>query len=214
MAATIAALAEQALRRIGVAVVPVADRPVLTATVPVADLATRALVALAVIAADEAASAEDQALAVSKVLAIHDSLVSQGFVSWASSAIPQAVSEEYTLLTALHLAQAFGKQGDPAQQPVIEARVRKMALLLGAVDVATSSVMSVHQDLSMRGKVRWTVFDLPPAIESVYVYLAANDIAPLFGMKPNPADDIWAEHALARYIALPTSGERVTAEFF
>jgi len=155
-----------------------------------------------------------QTLAQAKVAAVQDSLVSQGFVSWPLAAIPQAVAEEYTMLTALHLAPVFEVKADPAQQPVIETRVRKMAMLLGAVDVATNSVMSVHQDLSMRGKVRWSVFDIPAAVESVYVYLAANDIAPLFGIKANPADDQWAEHALARYIALPTSGERVVADYF
>ena len=211
---TVATLAEQALRRIGVAVVPVGDRPGIGSLVGADDLATRALTALAVIASDETPSATDQALALSKVQGVHDAMAAQGFVSWPISAVPQAVSEEYVLLAALHMATAFGKQGDPAQQPVLEARVRKMAMLMSAVDVATNSVMSVHQDLSMRGKVRWTVFDIPPAVESVYVYLAANDIAPLFGMKPNPADDQWAEHALARYIALPTSGEAVVGQYF
>jgi hypothetical protein len=211
---TVATLAEQALRRIGVAVVPVADRPGTGTLVGSTDLATRALLALAVMASDETPSASDLALAVSKVQAVHDAMALQGYISWDINHVPQGVSEEYVNLTALHLAQAFGKAGDPAQQPVIEARVRKAAMVLSSVEVATNSVMSVHQDLSMRGKVRWTVFDIPPAVESVYVYLAANDIAPLFGVKPNPADDQWAEHALARYIALPTSGEHVVGEYY
>lgn len=214
MTKTIAQLGEQALRRLGVAVVPVADRPGLAVVIPAATVATNALLALSVIAADEVPSALDQALALAKVTAIHDSLVSQGFVSWGLDAIPQAASEEYMQLTALHLATSFGKSGDPSQQPVIEARIRKIAVIMGAPALATGAVLSVHQDLAARGKARFTVFDIPPAFEDPYTFLAANQLAPLFGMKANPADDVTANQAIDRYISLPSSGERVRAEYF
>jgi hypothetical protein len=211
---TPATLGEQALRRLGIAVVPVADRPPLTVTVPVADLATRALIALSVIASDEAALPSDLALATQKVQAVHDAMALQAFIPWDINSVPQGVSEEYVLLCALHLASSFGKQGDPAQQPVLEARVRKVAMVAQAPAEAERAIMSVHQDLAMRGMVRWTVFDIPPAVEGAYIYMAANDLAPTFGAAPNPADDVWAERAIHRYIALPTSGERVPAEYF
>jgi len=212
--ASAATLGERALRRLGVAVVPVANRPALTVVIPVATIATRALTALAVIASDETPSTLDQALAVTKVNAVHDGLVAQGSVSWASTAIPQAVSEEYVLLTALHLAQSFGKAGDPASQPVLEARIRKVATILLAPRVAEQAAFSVHRDLASRGLVRWSVFDLPPAAENPYVMLAAYQLAPLFGEKPDRADVIEAERSIYRMIALPSSGERVRAEFF
>jgi hypothetical protein len=214
LATSVAAIGESALRRIGVAVVASADRPLLTVTVPVADVATRALVALAVIASDETPSASDQALAVSKVQAVHDSMVAQDFVSWASSAIPQAVANDYTMLTAMYLATAFGKTGDPAQVPVLEGRVRKMALLLGAGDLATAAVMDVHRNLAARGLVRWTVWDLPDAVADPYTMLAATQLAPEFGLPPIKGDDAAAYRALAQIIALPSSGQRVHAEFF
>ena len=44
--------------------------------------------------------------------------------------------------------------------------------------------------------------------------LAANGLAPLFDKQPVTADDVWAERALAKIIALPTSGERTPAEYF
>ena len=47
-----------------------------------------------------------------------------------------------------------------------------------------------------------------------YVVLAADDLAPLFGMKTDPKDAAQAMIAIFRYVALPTSGERVTAEYF
>ena len=211
---TPATLGEQALRRLGIAVVPVALRPGTATIVALPDIATRALVALGVIASDETPSATDQALAVAKAQAVHDGMAMQAFVPWTTAAIPQGVSEEYVLLTALHLATSFGKTGDPAQQPVLEARVRKVAMIMQAPAEAERAVMSVHQDLAMRGMVRWTVFDIPPAVEGAYVYLAANDLAPTFGAAPKPEDDVWAERAIHRYIAMPTSGERTPAEYF
>ena len=63
---TPATLGEQALRRLGIAVVPVALRPGTATIVALPDIATRALVALGVIASDETPSATDQALAVAK----------------------------------------------------------------------------------------------------------------------------------------------------
>lgn len=209
-----ATLGERALRRLGISIVPVASRPALSVTVADATLATGALIELGVIAADETPAALDQSLALSKVQAVHDSLVSRGIVSWASSAIPQYVSEEYTKLTGLIMASSFGKQADPAQWPVLEERIRRTALVQRAPDLATEAVNAVHADLSARGKVRWTVFDIPLAAEQPYVLLAAFKLAPEFGGQANPADYALAEKSLARLIALPTSGERTPVEYF
>ena len=214
MTVTIATLGERALRRLGVAIVPVADRPALTVTVPAATIATAALVELAVIAADETPATADQALALAKVGAVHDALVAQGLVSWALTAVPQALAEEYTKLAANVMASSFGKPADAQMHAMLEARVRKVALIMGAPDLASDAVLSVHKDFAARGKVRWSVFDVPPEVEDVYTLAAAYQLAPAFDVKANPADVATAELALARYIALPTSGERVQAEFF
>jgi hypothetical protein len=212
--ASIAMLGEQALRRLGVAVVPIANRPVLNTVVTVADIATRALLALAVIASDETPSDIDLALAVSKVNAVHDSMVAQAFIPWASTAIPQAAAEEYAYVAAVHLASAFGKPADPARLPALEGRVKTIALLLSAPTLATGAVLSVHQDLAARGLLRWSIFDIPAALQDVYSYLGAYQLAPLFGKVPSDKDAEQANQSLYRYIALPTSGERVHAEFF
>lgn len=211
---TAATLGESALRQLGVAVVPVADRPALAATVPAATIATNALIALGVVAADETPSSADAALALARVSTAHDALISQGSVSWALSAIPNAVSDDYAILAALHLASSFGKQADPARQPIIEARVRKVAAIMRAPADAESAVLDVHNELAATGRVRWSVNDIPRPAERAYVDLAANLLAPQFGAKPDMQAEVSARRLLAQIIALPTSGERVQAEFF
>src|SRR5690349_14919463 len=119
MAVTIAELGARVLRRLGVAVVAASDRPALTATVPLADIATqalqtlgivipagerpalsttvpaatiatRALEWLGVVSYDVAAEPANDAMAQAKVSAIHDSLVAQGIVPWDLAHVPQA----------------------------------------------------------------------------------------------------------------------------
>jgi len=211
---SVATLGERALRRLGVAIVPVADRPALAAPVALAAIATNALLWLAIIASDETPSPADAALALAKAAAVHDGLIAQGFVSWAASAVPSAVAEDYARLTAMYLAPAFGKAADPAQLPVIEARIRKIAQIMAAPALAADEVLGVHQDLAARGLVRWSSFDIPDAAADCYVRLAADQLAGQFGLKADPRDALAAERSLARYIALPTSGERVQGEYY
>jgi hypothetical protein len=182
--------------------------------VPASTIATAALVELGVIASDETPSASDQALMVGKVASVHASLDAQGVVWWSSDAMPRAFTEEYTKLAAAMAASSFGKSVDPAVVALLEGRVRKGAMVLSADDNAQQAVQAVHDDLVMRGVARWSVFDIPDAAGVSYSILAANRLAPLFGMDPNPRDGAAAEVALARYVALPTSGEVVAAAYF
>jgi uncharacterized protein with GYD domain len=214
MTVSVAMLAEQALRRLGVAIVPVADRPALTATIPAATIATNALTELGVIASDETPSPTDQALALAKVSAVHDAMTAQANVRWTVDAIPQAVSEEYARLAAMDAASSFGKQVDPQMLTVWEGRVRKVAMIMQAPDDAAAAVMSVHNDLVMRGIARWTSQDIPDALGDPYTVLAADALAPLYAMDTAPNDTQDAITAIYRYIALPSSGERTRAEYF
>jgi hypothetical protein len=207
-------LGERALRRIGVAIVPVADRPPLNAMVTPASVATAALVELGVIAADEVPTASDQALALAKVQAVQDSLTARALTWWDNTGIPSAVAEEYTKMAAALAATSFGKAGDIQIYAALEARVRQVALVLSAPDLATAAVQGVHDNLAARGRVRWTVFDIPPAAVDPYVVLAAADLAPSFDVQFDANQAAAAERALAQIIALPTSGERVQAEYF
>lgn len=215
MTVAIATLGERALRRLGVVVVASADRPSMTTIVAAATIATAALVELTVIAADETPNANDQALAVGKVGAVHDAMVAQGFISWDIGHIPLAVAEEYTKLTALVMATAFGKAaGDLSVLAGLEARVKRASLVMGSLDIAMGEVMTVHYALVATGRARWTSFDIPLAAEDVYVDLAAANMAPLFGVKADLIDRAEAYRQLARIISLPSSGESVRAEYF
>jgi hypothetical protein len=214
MTVSVAMLGERALRRLGVAVVPEADRPPLATTIPAATLATNALTILGVIASDETPLPSDQALALAKVNAVHDSLVANANVRWSVNAVPQAVSEEYARLAGLEAASAFGKQVDPQMLTVLEGRVRKVAMIMQAPDEASLAVMAVHNDLSARGLVRWSSQDIPDAAGTAYMMLAANLLAPGFGAQADPQAGALATTSLARMIALPTSGERTVAEYF
>ena len=44
--------------------------------------------------------------------------------------------------------------------------------------------------------------------------LAADALAPLFGVQTDPKDAAQAMVAIYRYVALPTSGETVAAAYF
>jgi len=214
MSAGVGTLGERALRRLGVAIVPVADRPPLAATIPAATIATNALVELGVIASDETPALTDQALALAKVNAVHDSLVAQANVRWTIDAVPQAVSEEYSKLAAVVMASSFGKAADPQMIPQLEERIRKVAMVMQAPDEATQAVMSVHTGLAALGQVRWTVWDIPSAAEAPYTILAAALLAPTFGGQADPREVMAANAVLAKLIALDSSGERIHAEYY
>ena len=214
MTVSVGTIAQQALRRLGVRVVPLDDSPTLTEMVPVSTIATAALVELGVIASDETPSATDQALVVDKVSSVHASLDAQGVVWWSSDAIPRAFAEEYTKLTAAMAASSFGKSVDPAIVALLEGRVRKGVMVLSADDNAQQAVQAVHDDLVMRGIARWTVFDMPDGVGPAYAILAADRLAPLFGGDTDPKDTAFAMVSIYRFIALPTSGETVAAAYF
>ena len=214
MTTSIGTIAQKALRRLGVRVVPVDDSPVLTEMVPVATIATAALVELGVIASDETPIPSDQALMLDKVASVHAALDAQGVVWWPSGSVPRAFVEEYVKLTAAMAGSSFGKSIDPAIVAMLEARVRKGAMVLSADTNAQQAVMDVHSDLVMRGIARWTSQDIPDSLVDPYATLAADALAPLFGGDTDPRDTQDAIVAIYRYIALPSSGETVSTAYF
>jgi hypothetical protein len=213
MTVPVSTLAQQALRLLGVRIVPLDDSPTLTEMVPVETIATMALVELGVIASDEVPLESDKNLAMDKVVSVHAALDAQGVVWW-DGEVPRAFTEEYVKLTAGQMASSFGKASDPAALALLEARVRRGAMVLSADDNAAQAVMDVHNDLAMRGIARWSSQDIPDAVGNSYVVLAADALAPLFERKTDPKDAALAMVALFRYVALPTSGERVVVEYF
>jgi hypothetical protein len=214
MTISVSALAERALRRLNVRVVPVDDSPTMTEMVPAATIATGALIELGVIASDETPSPTDQALLVDKVASVHAALDAQATVWWTGAAVPRAFAEEYTKLAAAYAASSFGKAVDPAIVLMLEGRVRKGAAVLASHDIAVEAVMAVHTHLVARGLARWTSQDIPELAAMPYEMLAAAEMAPKFGQEVNAAEMLLAMRQLAIVTALPTSGERVAVEYF
>jgi len=214
MTTSVGTIAQLALRRLGVRIVPLDDSPTLTEMVPVATIATAALVELGVIASDETPIPSDQALMLDKVTSVHAALDAQGVVWWPSGSVPRAFTEEYVKLTAAMAGSSFGKAIDPAMVPLLEARVRKGAMVLSADTNAQQAVQAVHDDLVMRGIARWTSLDIPDPLADPYATLAADRLAPLFGGDTDPRDTQAAMIAIYRYVALPSSGETVSTAYF
>lgn len=157
---------------------------------------------------------EAETLAEAQVQAVHQSLLAQGFISWVIGAVPEAVFEDYAQLTAMQLSSMFGPPMDTKAAPSIEARVRQVAMVMGARGLAAQKVMAVHANLAARGKIRWSVLDLPDYLEQPYIEMASFLLAPEFAIKADP--NWWAqgEMTINRFIALPSSGESVVAAYF
>ena len=145
---------------------------------------------------------------------VHASLDAQGIVWWNGTAVPRAFAAEYIKLTAAYAAASLGQKTDPAMIPLLEARIRKGAMVLSADDNAQQAVQAVHDDLVMRGIARWTTWDIPDGVGPAYAILAADRLAPLFGGDTDPKDTALAMVSIYRYVALPTSGETVAAAYF
>ena len=215
MTTTVAIIAERALRRLGVAIVPVADRPVLTTktapgdiatnaliqlgiiavdapplsqatVVPVDTVATLALVKLAVIASDETPAAADMTLARDTVTSVHANLVAAGHADWLVSAITTAVAEEYAALTAMHMSSSFGKAADMAAATAMEARIANVARVSRAYNLALSKVSEVQATLISQGVVTWDNTGIPTAVAEEYTRLVALSLASSFGQQADP----------------------------
>ena len=228
---TPAELGEKVLRRLGVEIVPVASRPALATvvsvtaiaaralqalgvtvteanspplitTIPAATIATNALVELGVIASDETPSATDQALALAKVSEVHDALVAQGAVAWALTGILQAAAEEYTKLTALWMASSFGKTGDPAQLPMLEARVKRVSLIAQSQALAEARVATVHDELVGNAHVSWALNAIPQAVADDYVALVQFQMSNAFGMHTDVPNLVGSLEARVRQFSL------------
>ena len=215
MTVSVSTLAERALRRLNVTVVPLDDRPTLTEMIPVATIATMALVELGIIASDEAPIPSDQALAVDKVASVHAALDAMALVWWDGTAVPRAFVEEFVKLVAAAASSSFGKATDPAALALLEGRVRRGVMGIASHDIAVEAVMAVHTDLVGRGVARWSSNDIPEMAALSYEQLATYNLAPKFPpAEQDKAEFTQAMRTLYTITALPTSGERVVVEYF
>jgi len=225
--ATVAQIAERVLRRLGVAVVPVADRPALNTSASPSTIATNALVLLGVIAtdvvppsqavavtvdaiailalmkleviaSDETPLAADMTLARNAVAAVHANQVAQGHADWAATAITTAVSEEYASLVAIHLAPSFGKAGDLQSAAVYEARIATVARIHRAQNLALAKVSEVQAGLISQGLVNYGNTGIPTAVAEAYTRLTALMLASSFGKEADPKLVMFYEERVKR----------------
>ena len=216
MTTSVGTIAQLALRRLGVRIVPLDDSPTLTEMVPATDIATAALVELGVlnsdlalvipatvpqltiaigalielgvIASDETPSPTDEQLMLDKVYSVNTSLVQQGIARWDVTAIPQAFAEEYTKLTAAMAGSSFGKAIDPAIVALLEGRIRAGATVLNAdMPFMLDKVASVHAALDAQGVVWWTGDAVPRAFVMEYTKLTVANAGVSLGKQIDPA---------------------------
>lgn len=152
-----------------------------------------------------------QRLAEEKVASVHHALVAAGLVDWQPTAIPAAHAEDYAALAAARLAPTLGKAFDPGDA---EARVRRASLLRLAPGLAEQKLMAVHAQLDAVGRARWGVNDIPDYVEEGYVVLAANLLAPEFGLPADAVAEARALRDLAAAASLQSSGARIVVEYF
>jgi len=144
-------------------------------------------------------------LALSAVAAVHESLVAQGIVSWADTAIPRYVSEEYTKMAANLLATSFGRAADPANYALFEGRVRQAVAVQRAPDLALSAVAAVQASLTSQAITWWDDSGIPGALAEEYTKMAANHLASSFGKQADPAVYTLLEQRVRRMALIESS---------
>ena len=136
-------------------------------------------------------------------------------VWWDGTAVPRAFTEEFVKLTAGHASSSFGKASDPAALALLEGRVRRGVMGIASHDIAVEAVMAIHNDLVAKGIARWSSLDIPVMAAMPYEMLAAYELAPKFPPAEQDKNEMaQAMRTLFAITALPSSGERVVAEYF
>ena len=216
MTESIGTIAQKALRRLGVRIVPLDDSPVLLEMVTFDTIATAALVELGVIASDEVPIPTDQALMLDKVVSVHAALDAQGVVWWVPGSVPRAFVEDYSLLTAAQAASSFGKDGRSGDCG--DAGGPHPQGVRWSVEAATPRPSRRRRrstmTLSCAGIARWSSLDIPNPVADAMAVLTADSLASLFEVQPDAEAAANAMVAIYRYVALPTSGEVVATAYF
>lgn len=167
------------------------------------------------------AGAAGQTLAEARVVEVHEALNGAGLVEWPVTAVPLTEVEAYVAMTASLLAPIYNVGQDAAGREVWAstwrssfASVRRSAIVRRAPELASQKIMAVHQAYAARGRVRWTIWDIPVYVEEPYVLLAASIMAPECDVKADPSWAVQGDQLISQFIALGSSGERVAAEYF
>ena len=139
---------------------------------------------------------------LARVASVHDSLVADASVSWASTAIPQAAFDEYVALTTAQIAPVFGITIDPATLPPIAARVKRIALIMQGQSLAEDRVKAVHDELVGNGYASWSVNAIPQGVADDYTALVQFQVSNAFDMHTDVANLVPSLEARVKRYAL------------
>lgn len=217
---TVANLAARTLRKLRITSIAQVDTPAVSGSVVgVAPIAVRALQYLTVVDGAEVPEAEDQLLAEQKVSSVHQMLLSTNKVPWASTAIPEGAAQPYAILTAFMLAHDYGAQkvsGPSGEEYALALAQLTNVVELGsrAQSLAEQKVRQVHNDLTVTGKARWTVFDIPDYVDEGYIMMAAYYLGPEFDKPVDRSVYEEGKKIVLRAIALDADGSPTYATYY
>jgi hypothetical protein len=156
-----------------------------------------------------------QARAEAKVLAVQGELNDLGLIEWDAEHIPASLADAVAAMAAMQMGPEFGRAFDPKLYGFHEDRVRRVSMGGPAGQaLAAQKVVAVHASLAARGRVRWTLYDLPSYAEEPYVFMAAALLAPECDVKADPDWPEMAERELMRIVSLESGGEPVRTAYF
>ena len=219
---TVAQLGARALQRLGVAIVPAADRPVPVPPVPVADLAVRVLHMLglspAVLTTATVPQVELAARALRR-LGVNPVPQAESAADAATITLPEIAARALRTL-GVNPADAGPATGDApstASQIALQALIRLGVIAAdetpSAADLAMSeqSVRNVQDELAAMRIATWPPDQAPPRAAAALAIMAAAVLAPAFG-KPGDAATYQAAREQLRQLALSGAAAQARAE--
>ena len=153
--------------------------------------------------------------AILRVRQVHDEIAGLGLADWPVNAIPAAFADAYVTTVAAMLAEDTGKPLDPQVLGFGIERIRRLVIAgPEGQRLAEQKVRAVHASLDARGRVQWSLYDLPDYAEQPYVMMAAALLANAVGMKADPSWTVLAERDLMRIVSVPALRQPAPAVYF
>ena len=156
--------------------------------------------------------AEERALL--RVRQVHDEIAGLGLTDWTVNTVPAFAVDAYVSTVAAMMTED-GKPVDPAVLTMGMERIRRLVISGPAGQrLAEQKVRAVHASLDARGRVQWSLYDMPEYAEQPYVMMAASLLAQPVGVKADPNWWLAAERDLWRIVSVPPLRQPVVAAYF
>jgi hypothetical protein len=155
------------------------------------------------------------ARAINHINVVHEELNALSLVTWTSDTIPASASDCYRAMAS---AKMVAEGGKPLPLPEYEGWVQRVRMIAmggpAGQALAEQKVLAVHYSLEARGRIRFTIYDIPDWAWEPYVLKAATLLGPECFVKVDPMWDMQAERELMRIVQLPSGGEPVQVDYF